>query len=78
MATSTSSASTFFLTDSELKRHLRAQFDGCMGKSLETSRYRTVGDDRVSPIVERDQLGQKLRAGPTAVTCDPVNVQHHL
>src|ERR1019366_1760354 len=54
----------------EPQREPGAQLDGGCGFGAKRGRHVAAGEHRVTPVVERDQLGQQLGAQAASVTGD--------
>src|ERR1035441_1361695 len=59
------------------QREPGAQLDGGCGFGAKRGRHVAAGEHRVTPVVERDQLGQQLGAQAASVTGDRIDLQPH-
>ena len=59
----------------EAKRQDRTGIDGSLGVLRQVRWHGNAFENRVTPIVEADQLREQFRAKPVAIAADPVDAQ---
>jgi hypothetical protein len=59
------------------KRERRTSGDGLARQEFKLRWHLTIGDDRVPPVVQRDDLGEQFRTQPVRIAPDGVDDQSH-